>query len=421
MLKEYSYRYGDGEASFKIDQDLVIDELDIKYFPPVSDSAATILEAIRNPIDSKPLREIVKAGQKVAFICNDSTRVASSQLFMPVLLNELNSIGVKDEDMCIMFALGTHREMPQEEMAQEVGTEVASRVKMYNNEPYGEDTLYKYFGTTASGTPVWVHKRVAEADHIIATGSILYHFWCGYGGGRKAILPGASSYKTIRKHHELMMDSRSVIAKLEGNPAQAELMECVKLCPPSFMLNVVLNDKKEILRAFAGNYITAWRKGCHFVDEVYGCKVKARADLVIASCGGYPKDINVYQLQKTMDNAWPAVRDGGIVIVLGECREGSGSELYEKVMREFKTPERIEAELRSNFHVGAHKAYVVTRLMKRCKFILVSSISPDLARDLLFTPAKDMAEALEIAYKELGPKPSIILMPHGGMTVPLAD
>ena len=155
------------------------------------------------------------------------------------------------------------------------------------------------------------------------------------------------------------------------------------------------------------------------VDKVYGAEVKKEADLVIASCGGFPKDINVYQLQKTMDNAWCAVREGGVVIILGECCEGSGSAQYEKMMKEHRTPDGIEAALRQNFEIGAHKAYAVTRLMKKAEFILVSCMEPDFAQMLLFTPAKTIDEALKLAFAKLGPKPSITLMPMGAITVPL--
>lgn len=158
------------------------------------------------------------------------------------------------------------------------------------------------------------------------------------------------------------------------------------------------------------------------MNEVYGVPVRNEADLVIASCGGYPKDINVYQLQKTMDNTWCAVREGGVVIILGECAEGSGSAAYEKNMQKYVTPEQVAAAVKADFQIGAHKAYAVTRLMKKAEFILVSSMEPELAKLLLFTPAKDLEEALKIAFTKLGSsQPGIILMPMGSLTVPLIN
>jgi len=417
--KKYSLKYGKGYADFELDPAQVIDELKINTTPVLPDPVAAIKEAIRNPVGTKPLREIVKPGQTVAFIVNDPTRVANSHVFMPILLDELSAAGVPDKDMFVIFALGTHRDMSPEEMAQEVGPEVAKRLKMFNSN--AKEDEFKYFGTTSRGTKVSFNKLVADVDHIICTGSIVHHFFAGFGGGRKAMLPGVASYETIRHNHSMMFDPNAVIGRLEGNPVYHDQVEGVEMCRPSFLINTVLNEKKEFVGVFAGDYIEAHKIACKFVDQVYGTQVAKPADLVIATCGGYPKDINVYQLQKTMDNAWGAVKQGGVVIILGECVEGSGSAVYEKTMRDYKTPERIETELRANFQIGAHKAYAVTRLLKKAEFILVSCLEPSFSKELLFTPAKDMDEAMKIALAKLGPSPSIILMPQGSLTVPISN
>lgn len=419
-MKEYTMKYGKGKVGFSLDPELVKAELTIKKAPVLADPAAAVREAIRNPIGTKPLREIVKPGQTVAFVVNDPTRVANSHVFMPVLLDELNAVGVADKDMFVIFSLGTHRDMTPEEMQEAVGPEVAKRLRMYNSNAR-DDSQFVYFGTTSRGTPVWFNKLVAEVDHIICTGSVVHHFFSGFGGGRKAMLPGVAKYETIRHNHSMMFDENAVIGRLEGNPVYHDQVEGVEMLRPSFLLNVVLNEKKEFLQAFAGDYIEAHFAACKFVDEIYGTVVPEPADLVIASCGGYPKDINVYQLQKTMDNAWGAVRPGGVVIVLGECVEGSGSALYEKTMQQYPSPEKVEAALRANFEIGAHKAYAVTRLMKKAEFILVSRLEPELAKTLLFTPAKDVEEALAMAFAKVGPKPSVILMPQGSLTVPIKN
>ena len=417
-MKVYKFRYGKGHLTFSLDPALVMDELTIQRFPELAHPTAAITEAIRHPIGSPPLREIVRPGQTVAFIVNDPTRVARSDVFMPILLDELNAGGVPDANMRIVFSLGTHRAMTDAEMREEVGPAVAARVKMHNTDPF-DDRQFTFFGTTSRGTKVGFNKLVTEADHIICTGSIVHHFFAGYGGGRKAMLPGVAAYETIRHNHSMMFDPNAVIGRLDGNPVYLDQIEGVEMCRPSFLLNVVLDEDKRFLQVFAGDYITAHREACVFVDQVYGAEVKREADLVIASCGGYPKDINVYQMQKTMDNAWCAVREGGVVIILGECCEGSGSAHYEQMMRECKTPERVEAVLRAKFEIGAHKAYAVTRLMKKAEFILVSAMDPEVSRMLLFTPAQTVEQALALAYQKLGPTPGITLMPMGALTVPL--
>ena len=416
-MQDYVFKYGKGKLSFSLDPSLVAGELKIKDYPVLSDPEAAIRQAIAHPISSKPLREIVKPGETVVFIVNDPTRVANSHVFMPILLDEMNAAGIPDKDMAIIFALGTHRLMTNEEMVQEVGEAVATRVKMYNSDAK-DSSQFTYFGETSRGTPVWFNNLVVQADHIICTGSIVHHFFAGFGGGRKAMLPGVSAYETIRRNHSMIFDPNALIGKLEGNPIYHDQVEGVEMHRPSFLLNVVLNEKKEFLAVFAGDYIQAHLEGCKLVDEVYGAELEEPADLVIATCGGFPKDINVYQMQKTMDNAWVAVRDGGVVILLGECIEGTGSATYEDWMREYQTPDRIAEMVKANFQIGAHKAYAVTRLMKKAEFILVSAMEPEFAKMLLFTPAKDMEEALAMAFAKLGPKPRIVLMPQGSLTVP---
>jgi len=415
---EYVFQTGKGQVHFTLEPALVQAELMVKDYPPIKDPAAAISEAIRHPIHSKPLREIVKLGQTVAFLVNDTTRVANSEVFMPILLDELNTVGVLDQDMFILFALGAHRELTPGEMAQLVGPQVAKRVKMYNSIAR-DSAQFQYVGTTSRGNDVYFHKRVVEADHIVCTGSIVYHFFAGFGGGRKALFPGVASYETICRNHALMLEPGAGLGNLKGNPVHEDQIEGTEMLRPSFLLNGVLNENKEFLKIFAGDYIQAHLEGCRFVESIYATEVRQPADLVIASCGGYPKDINVYQLQKTMDNAWLAVRESGVVIILGECVEGVGSDQYLQWMQEYRTPERIKEKIRSNFVVGGHKAYAVTRLMKKAQFILISSLDPALARTLLFTPAKDMAEALQIAIAKVGKNPRVILMPQGSLTVPI--
>lgn len=419
-MRSYTYKYGKGKVDFALDESLVVDEIKIKEYPVIRDPVAAIEDAIRNPIGSKPLREIVKPGQTVALIVNDTTRVANSNVFVPVLLDELNASGVPDQNVTVVFALGTHRLMTEAEMVGEVGPDVAERVKMYDSD-CKDESQYRYFGTTSYGTPVSFSNKVVDADCIICTGSVVHHYFAGFGGGRKAMFPGVAAYETVRKNHSLMLDPNAVIGKLDGNPVYHDQVEGTEMCRPSFLLNVVLNAQKQFLKVFAGDVVEAHRECCKFVDDVYGVRVATEADVVIASCGGYPKDINVYQMQKTMDNAWCAVREGGMVIMLAECREGSGSAEYEKTMHKYRTPEQVESAIRADFQIGAHKAYAVSRLTKKAEFVVVSALTNELAELLLFTPAADIEAALTLAFRKFGPNPSITLMPAGSLTVPLIE
>ncbi len=418
---DYSYKYGHGYKDFSLEQEKVMAEIKVAEMTPLTDLRQAVLDAVYHPIGSKPLNELLQPGQKVAFICNDPTRVANSHDFMPILVEELNKLGIKDEDMRIVFALGTHRKMTQQEMVEAVGEDVAQRLPMYNSDCNKLED-FEYFGETSFGTPVWLNKLICDVDLVIMTGTIVHHFFSGFGGGRKAVLPGVAAMETIRRNHSLMMSPDSQLGKLHGNPVYEDQMEGVRLFAKEhklFLFNAVLDAKKQFLKIFAGDWEEAHLEACKFVDKVYGVEIEAPADIVIASCGGYPKDINVYQLQKTMDNAWCAVKEGGVVIIIGECEEGSGSAALEKALQEHPSPDAIKAQLEKNFVIGAHKAFAITRLMKKAKFILVSALDKKIAKDLLFDAADSVDEAIALAEKYVGSDYKIILMPQGSLTVPL--
>lgn len=423
-LQKYEFAYGRGTQSFEYDDADVLKVVRTEPQPVLEDVKGHLLDMLEHPIGLPPLSEIVKPGDTVAFICNDPTRVANSFDFMPVLVDEMNRLGVKDEDMKIVFALGTHRAMTHEEMVEGVGENVASRLKMYNSICTNDDD-FEYFGTTSRGTPVHIHKELCNVDHVILTGTIVHHYFSGYGGGRKAILPGCAAMETVRVNHSFMLDENAALGRTTGNPCYEDQMEGVALFAKGrslFLFNAILNAKHQFLRMFAGDYIAAHKEACKFVDEVYGCVIPKLADMVIVSCGGYPKDINVYQMQKTMENASCAVRKDGVVILLADCEEGSGSKVLEETFRRLKTPAAIKAELEANFKIGANKAYAITRPIEKARYILVTSLDRQLAKDMLFTGAVDtVEEALEIAKQYVGETPDMILMPEGSLTVPRVE
>ncbi len=417
----YKYKYGHGYKTFSVEQEHVLDEIKIAQFPPLENLKEAVLEALYHPIDCAPIDELVKPGMKIAFICNDSTRVANTHAFLPILVDEMNKLGVPDADMRIIFALGTHRAMSYAEKVEQVSENVANRLPMYDTDCNNIDE-FEYFGDTSFGTPVWLNKKICDVDLVIMTGAIVYHFFSGFGGGRKAVLPGVAAMETVRRNHSLMMSPASQLGKLHGNPVYDDQMEGVRIFAKEhklFLFNVVLDAQKQFLKIFAGNWDTAHVEACKFVEQVYGAPINEPADIVIASCGGYPKDINVYQLQKTMDNAWCAVKEGGVVIILGECEEGSGSAALEQALEEHPSPDAIREHLAQNFVIGAHKAFAITRLMKKAKFILVSALDKNLAQKLLFEAVDDVDEAITLAKKYVGDDYKILLMPQGSLTVPV--
>ena len=420
-LKEFKFGFGTGTQSVMLPEEHISDVIEGNPTPAVDVKEATI-ECMRHPIGSAPLQEVVKKGDKVCIVCADVTRTWNhSDQFVIHVVNELNLAGIPDEDITIVFAQGTHRAQTHEEDIRVVGEEVAGRIRLIQHDSRDKDGL-TLVGTTKLGTPVWINKHVAEADKVILVNGITTHLFAGYGGGRKAVLPGCAAMETVRKNHSYMLEPTAGLGITIGNPCYEDQMEGVSLFARGrslFLFNAILNAKHEFLSIFAGDWRLAHKEACRFVDRAYGCVIPKEADLVIASCGGYPKDINVYQMQKTMDNAACAVREGGVVVLLAECEEGSGSAKLEETFRRLVTPEAIRRELEENFQIGANKAFAISRPQSKARFILVTKLDRDLAKSMLFTAAVDsVEEALAIAKTYVGEHPSVILMPEGSLTVP---
>ncbi len=423
MLKTYRFPYGKGSVSLNLESNSVKAVLHTAELPTIdqADVKRKVLETIRHPIGCKTLDETVKPGDTAAFICNDLTRVANSFDFMPVFLDEMNRLGVPDENMKIVFSLGAHRDMTDSEMQEAVGKDVFQRVKCFNSQARRAEE-FEFIGITTRGTPVNVFRELCHVDHVFLTGTVVQHYFAGYGGGRKAILPGCSALDTITANHKHMMDRACGLGVTDGNPCYEDQVEGVKLFSQGrhlFLFNAVLNAKHEFLGMFAGDFVKAHLACAKLADKAYGCPIEAKADLVIASCGGYPKDINIYQMQKTMDNARCAVKEGGVVIVVAECPEGAGNDLYVQTCRRLKCFEAIEAELRADFRMGANKAFAVTRNMQHARYILVTKADHALVKDLLFTESfASLDRAFSYALTLLSKDPSLILMPEASLTVP---
>lgn len=423
MTATYRLPYGKTSLCLELPPERVLGCLHTGLAAPLAEDEPGlrrhVLAALRQPIGAPPLAQIVDAGDRVVVIANDQTRLARTELFLPLILDELNEAGVCDGDVTVLFALGAHRPLSPDEMIGLVGAEAAHRVRLVNHDCRDGDRL-AHVGRTKRGNEVFVNQLLLDADRVILTGSIVYHFFAGFGGGRKAVVPGCAALSTIQHNHAMMLDPNAVIGRLDGNPVHEDLLEAAKLIRMDFLLNVVLNEYHQVVGLFAGDVEAAHRAGCSFVDALYGVPIERRADLVVASCGGWPKDINVYQAQKTMDNAIQAVREGGVVILLAQCPEGAGNDTYLEWMRRYRTPQAIAHATRTSFQLGGHKAYAVTRLLAHAEIVMVSDMPADDVGELLLTPASSLPEALRLAEERLGPKPSVIVMPQGSLTLPRA-
>jgi len=266
---------------------------------------------------------------------------------------------------------------------------------------------------------VEVFKPVVESDLIIATGNLELHWFVGYSGGNKALLPGVCSKTSIEKNHSLMLSEHAVAGNIDTNPVRLDIEEAGSIANVGFIVNVVLNSKKEIVKAVAGHPIYAHREGVKYIDQMYKLPIKRKYDIVVASCGGFPKDINLYQAQKGLDNAFHAVKEGGTIVLVAECREGFGERTFEEWMRKAKSPDEPLQWIRSNFVLGGHKAVGFCKVLKKAEIFLCSSMNEETVKDVFMKPFNDVQQALNEALQKHGKSADILIMPFANSTLPV--
>jgi nickel-dependent lactate racemase len=379
------------------------------------DEAGLIRAALAQPIASPPLAEIVTAGQKAVIVTSDITRPCPSRRLLPAVLDELNRGGVRDEDVTVVFGLGAHRPHTPEERARLAGEAVCRRVRCVDSDPADVQLI----GHTTRGTPVAVFRPVLEADVHICLGAIEYHYFAGFSGGYKAIIPGVCSVEGIQHNHRMMCEPGATAGRLDGNPVREDLEEAGALVGVHFILNVILDESRRIVSAVAGHPRAAHRAGCDRLNAFGQAVVERPADVVVVSAGGYPKDINLYQAQKALENACQIVRPGGIVVLVAECREGLGNRVFEAWMQDPGGPDAILARIKREFVLGGHKAAALARAMQRTPIYLVSALPADYARALGFYPFDNPQDAFAAALAHTGPAPGVIIMPEGGSVLPV--
>lgn len=386
-----------------------------------------ILDALHNPIGSKRLKDLVKPLETVCIVIPDSTRAwQKSHVYLWRVVEELTKAGIEDKDITIISATGTHRKQTDEEHKMLIGTDLHKRFKVLDHNCFDKANL-TFLGETSQGTPVWVNKKALEADHIVITGAIVYHFLVGWSGGKKSILPGISGYETIMANHGLSLgknigDGTNPFIRsgnIINNPIHKDMVEAANLVKPIFMFNVIMGADGNITGAVAGDFIEAHASGRALVDKIDGVEIKEKADLVIASAGGYPKDINLYQSIKTIINAREAALEGGTIILLSECSEGFGEiQDIKDIIINFDTLIDREKELRSNYTISKFVGYYVCETADKFDLILVSNIDASLVKKANIKVVKTLEEALNLTYEKRGKNLKTILMPHGANTLP---
>lgn len=373
-----------------------------------------VAAALADPVGTGRLRDRCRPGSRVVVVTSDLTRPCPSDVLLLPVLAELNAGGVADDDITVVVALGLHRPMAVPELDEALGPEVVRRVRVLNHDPANTVRV----GATSRGTPVEIFRPVVEADIRVCIGNVEFHYFAGFSGGAKAVLPGCASEASITANHALMVEPAATAGRLEGNPLREDLEEGVDLIGVDFLLNVVVDARHAIVAAVAGDVTAAHRRACAVVRERGVVAVPGTADIVVVGAGGHPTDLNLYQAQKALDNAAGVVRDGGIVVWVAQCGEGFGSQVFESWLRSAASPADVLRRIQERFVLGGHKAAAIAGVQQRARVFLVTQIDPVAVRECGLEPFADLASAMAAAFAALGPAARVLVLPRGGSTHP---
>jgi nickel-dependent lactate racemase len=384
------------------------------------DERAAFDAAVRAPIDAAPLRELVAPGAAVAIVIADITRPSPSERLVPWIMAELAH--VPRENFVIVNGTGSHRANTHDELVQMLGADVVATTRIVNHSAFDDATL-THIGHTSYGGEIWLNTEYLKADVRIVTGFIEPHFFAGFSGGPKGIVPAVAGIKTIMHLHNAQMigDPRSTWARLAGNPVQGEIREAVAMASPHFMVNVAVNTRRQITAIWAGHYLTAHEVGCRFVTEHATCPVEEPFDIVISTNSGYPLDQNLYQAVKGMSAAARIVKPGGAIIAAAECSDGLPDHgNFKQLLQMRSTPQELLDMIESpGFELyDQWEAQTQAIVQRKADVYLYSSLDPTTVRNAMLTPIDSIEGALAALLDRFGPDARIAVLPEGPQTVP---
>ncbi|OQY27152.1 MAG: hypothetical protein B6244_11480 [Candidatus Cloacimonetes bacterium 4572_55] len=387
--------YGKSEITLKIADETSVRILNKELAPPLASVSETLRAAMSNPIGSPPFHNLFRETDRVVILIPDVTRKAGLRQVLPVLLTELEKLGISRYQVVLLVALGMHRLMSRDELTSMIGKETLDRHQVIQHDCHSiADNAH--LGVTERGSPIVINRLALPPNKVVVVGSITHHYFSGFGGGAKMLCPGVAGFDSILATHRLTLDPNSpdyfhTCCKpgiLDGNPVREEIERIGEQVPPAFLINTVLSPEGGIIALFAGHWQKAFRQGCRYVSRHFEIPIDRRADCVIAAGGGFPKDMNLIQSHKGMEYATNALKPGGSLLYLAECRDGVGSETFLPWF-EAETCEEMFDNLLKKYTVNGHTALSMRRKTLGFNVHICSELSPGTVEKIGAKPAKN--------------------------------
>jgi lactate racemase len=429
-IDPFTIPFGKGTIQFSLPSGMKVTRAVSKPVRPIENEREAVAKALTNPIGTPRLRDMIRSGNRVCIVFTDITRSCPDPLLIPPLLSELEAGGVRNTDITLLCGIGMHRPSTHEEKIAKLGADIVARYRVIDNEPQNAAALVD-LGTTEGGVPVSVHRSVMESDMVIATGIVEPHQYAGYSGGRKTLAVGAAGEALIaHTHGPAFVDHPGTrLGRIEGNPFHEAVTEAARRAGLRFILNVVLDDDKRLLRVAAGHPEEAFKDLVDFARSVYEVPIPHQYDIAIGGVG-FPKDCNLYQASRAPSYLFFAptcvLRPGGYFIIPARCEEGAGSGVGEQrflsAMRDAPDVQFILEDARRNgYPPGQQRAFVMAKVLEKTSVIIVGSEYPGIVAACKMIPAATMDEALKIATGKLGASCDVLIVPHAMLTLPVVQ
>lgn len=413
--------YGDSYLTVDLPDNSVVLEPD--FIPAVQDPVKEIKEALNHPINSKPLKQLVSSGDKVVIVHSDITRATPNHIIQPIIVAELEKAGIKRENISFLNALGTHRPQTPDELVKLLGADISKNYLCLQHDCNDDNNLVEV-GTTSFGHKVRLNKKFMAADIKILTGFIEPHFFAGFSGGPKGILPSIAGLESVVTNHspKMIAHPNAAWGVTEGNPIWEEMMEAAQMAKPTFLVNVALNKNKQITAVCAGALREAHKRGTEFCRKSAMVPVNQKFDVVITTNSGYPLDLNLYQSIKGVNAAASIVKKGGTIILVSECREGLPEfGKYAELLRSVSSPrEALDKIMAPGFHEHDQwQVQVQAEIQLEADiFVYSDGLTATQIRDALLQPVDHIETLIENLQKKYGSGMSIAVLPEGPQVIP---